>query len=53
VTAIQMTKQGGPEEVRLGELPGPEPGLGEVLLKADARWLAGAGAITGTVVLKP
>lgn len=49
MTAIQMTKQGGPEEVRLGELPG----LGEVVLKADAGWLAGAGAITGTVVLKP
>jgi hypothetical protein len=48
-----MTKQGGPEEVRLGELPGPEPGLGEGVLKADAGWLAGAGAITGTVVLKP
>jgi NAD(P)-dependent dehydrogenase (short-subunit alcohol dehydrogenase family) len=36
VTAIQMAHQGGPEVVHLGELPGPEPGLGEVLLKVDA-----------------
>jgi len=53
VTAIQMAKQGGPEVVHLGELPGPEPGPGEVLLKADARWLVEAGAIAGTVVMKP
>jgi NADPH:quinone reductase len=36
VKAIQMTAQGGPEVLHLVELPDPEPGRGEVLLKVDA-----------------
>lgn len=33
MTAIQVTKHGGPEVLRLGKLPDPESGPGEVLLK--------------------
>jgi NADPH2:quinone reductase len=36
VKAIQMTAQGGPEVLHLVELPDPQPGPGEVLLKVDA-----------------
>jgi len=34
--AIQMTEQGGPEVLQLVELPDPQPGPGEVLIKVDA-----------------
>ena len=34
--AIQMTQQGGPEVLRLVELPDPQPGPREVLIKVDA-----------------
>jgi NADPH2:quinone reductase len=34
--AIQMTRQGGPEVLHLVELPGPQPGPGEVVIKVDA-----------------
>ena len=34
--AIQMTTQGGPDVLRLVELPDPQPGPGQVLLKVDA-----------------
>jgi NADPH:quinone reductase len=34
--AIQMTQQGGPEVLRLVELPDPQPGPGEVLIKVVA-----------------
>jgi NADPH:quinone reductase-like Zn-dependent oxidoreductase len=34
--AVQMTEQGGPEVLRLTELPIPAPGPGEVLVKVDA-----------------
>ena len=34
--AIQMSEQGGPEVLQLGELPDPQPGPGEVLIKVDA-----------------
>ncbi len=34
--AIQMTRQGSPEVLRLVELPDPHPARGEVLLKVDA-----------------
>src|ERR1700746_3996610 len=34
--AIQMSEQGGPEVLHLVELPDPEPGPGEVLLKVEA-----------------
>jgi NADPH:quinone reductase len=36
VKAIQMTEQGGPEVLQLVELPDPQPGPGEVLIKVDA-----------------
>jgi NADPH2:quinone reductase len=36
VKAIQMSEQGGPEVLHLVELPDPEPGPGEVLLKVEA-----------------
>src|SRR5258708_19241860 len=34
--AIQMSEQGGPEVLQLVELPDPQPGPGEVLIKVDA-----------------
>ena len=34
--AIQMTRQGGPEVLHLVELPDPQPGPGEVVIKVDA-----------------
>ena len=34
--AIQMAQQGGPEVLRLVELPDPQPGPGEVVIKVDA-----------------
>lgn len=34
--AIQMIEQGGPDVLRLVELPDPRPGPGEVLLKVEA-----------------
>jgi NADPH:quinone reductase len=34
--AIQMTAQGGPEVLHVVELPKPQPGPGEVLVKVDA-----------------
>jgi hypothetical protein len=34
--AVQMTEQGGPEVLQLVELPDPQPGPGEVLIKVDA-----------------
>src|ERR1700704_3669103 len=34
--AIQISEQGGPEVLQLVELPDPQPGPGEVLIKVDA-----------------
>src|ERR1700736_814862 len=34
--AIQMSEQGGPEVLQLVELPDPQPGPGEVVIKVDA-----------------
>jgi NADPH:quinone reductase-like Zn-dependent oxidoreductase len=34
--AMQMKEQGGPEVLRLVELPDPQPGPGEVLIKVEA-----------------
>jgi NADPH:quinone reductase len=34
--AIQMTQQGGPEVLHLVELPDPQPGEGQVLIKVEA-----------------
>jgi NADPH:quinone reductase len=34
--AIQMTEQGGPEVLRLADLPDPEPGPGQVLIRVSA-----------------
>lgn len=34
--AIQITKTGGPEVLELVDLPQPEPGLGEVVIRAHA-----------------
>jgi len=34
--AIQMTEQGGPDVLHLVELPDPQPGPGQVLIKVDA-----------------
>jgi NADPH:quinone reductase len=34
--AIQMTEQGGPEVLRLVDLPDPEPGPGQVLIRVSA-----------------
>ncbi|MFJ3310561.1 zinc-binding alcohol dehydrogenase family protein [Streptomyces sp. NPDC086549] len=34
--AIQMTEQGGPEVLRLVELPDPEPGPGQVLIRVES-----------------
>ncbi|HEX4251064.1 MAG TPA: zinc-binding dehydrogenase [Pseudonocardia sp.] len=34
--AIQMTEQGGPDVLRLVELPDPQPGPGQVLIKVEA-----------------
>jgi NADPH:quinone reductase-like Zn-dependent oxidoreductase len=36
VKAIQMTEQGGPEVLRLVDLPDPEPGPGQVLIQVSA-----------------
>ncbi|MFE2432409.1 zinc-binding alcohol dehydrogenase family protein [Streptomyces sp. NPDC059373] len=34
--AIQMTEQGGPEVLRLVELPDPQPGPGQVLIRVES-----------------
>jgi NADPH2:quinone reductase len=34
--AIQMTEQGGPEVLRLADLPDPQPGPGQVLIRVSA-----------------
>jgi NADPH:quinone reductase len=36
VKAIQMTEQGGPEVLRLVDLPDPVPGPGQVLIRVEA-----------------
>jgi NADPH2:quinone reductase len=36
VKAIQMTEQGSPDVLRLVELPDPQPGPGQVLIKVEA-----------------
>jgi len=36
VKAIQMTEQGGPEVLRLVDLPDPVPGAGQVLIRVEA-----------------
>ena len=55
--AVQVTERGGPGVLHLVELPGPEPGPGEVLLTveaaAGAHRLMEAGAATGEVVMQP
>src|SRR5262245_50364024 len=34
--AIQMTDQGGPEVLRLVDLPDPQPGPGQILIRVEA-----------------
>jgi NADPH2:quinone reductase len=46
--AIQMTEFGGPEVLRLAELPTPEPGPGEVLVKVTRAGLNFADTHTRT-----
>jgi NADPH:quinone reductase len=36
VRAIQVTKTGGPDVLTLAELPNPEPGAGQLLVKVAA-----------------
>ena len=37
--AIQMSEFGGPEVLRLVELPDPQPGPEEVLIRVSGRWV--------------
>src|ERR1700734_2465360 len=46
--AIQMTEFGGPEVLKLAELPVPEPGPGEVLIRVSRAGLNFADTHTRT-----
>jgi NADPH:quinone reductase len=53
--AIGLTEFGGPEVLKVVELPEPQPGLGEVRIRVHAAAVnpAGLGAVEGDVLKCP